>query len=60
MLQEKLDRENKAPPLKFKKSHFVNNPKLKEKIRIGEPMFKTDARHDEARAGYTQLLKKLN
>lgn len=53
MLQEKLDRENKAPPLKFKKSHFVNNPKLKEKIRIGEPMFKTDARHDEARAGYT-------
>lgn len=59
LLQEKLARENDVPPLKFRKPAFVNNPKLKDKIMIGEPVFKREVRHDQTRAGYTQMLEKL-
>jgi len=46
ILYERLDRDNIAPKLKVKKSQYVNNPRLKEKIRVGEPVFKREVRHD--------------
>jgi hypothetical protein len=58
-LREKLDRENKVLPLNIPKSHFVNSKKLKNSIRVGEPLFKRELRNDELRAGYTHLLEKL-
>jgi len=59
LLHEKIKRELVPQPLKFKKSYFTNNAKLKDKIHIGEPFFKREVRPDKIRAGYTGLLDKL-
>jgi hypothetical protein len=33
---------------------------LKEHVKIGQPVFSKDVRFDQIRAGYTELLEKLN
>lgn len=53
---QKLERENKAPAVRFKSPTYKNNEKLKEKINFNEPFFRKEVRNDQLRAGYNQLL----
>lgn len=48
-----------VPKVKFKQSQFKSKM-LKEQVKIGQPVFSKDVRFDQIRAGYTELLDKLN
>lgn len=53
--------EGKTPePLKVKQRQFSNDPKLTNRIKIGQPIFKREVRNFISRAGYHELLEKLN
>jgi len=52
LLFEKIAKESKVQPLKVKKAQFFNNREIKDKILIGEPVFKRESRNDELRAGH--------
>ena len=58
---EKILREQKPEPLKMpKQAQYENNVQLKAKIRVGEPIFKREQRHDQIRIGYETLMSKLS
>ena len=46
--------------IKVKKAKFSNDPKITKGIKMGKPIFQREQREDQVRAGYTQLLAKLN
>ena len=56
-----MDEEAEAPPpIKVRQAKFSNDPKITRKIKVGMPIFKREVRMDTVRAGYTELLNKLN
>ena len=59
-LQDDDEGADPKDQIKVKKPRFKNDAKFAKGIKMGKPIFKREQREDQARAGYTQLLSKLN
>jgi hypothetical protein len=58
-LEEKLKKQVKPLPIKYKQGQFTNDPKLKAQINFGENFFKREVNPEKSRVGYFSLLDKL-